>query len=56
MGEMSKLGWLIGLVKHAIWTDSLYFLYLRTETDPLSETSCFLVFRILDDGQIPKTQ
>jgi hypothetical protein len=28
MGEMSKLGWLIGLVKHAIWTDSLYFLYL----------------------------
>jgi hypothetical protein len=24
MGEMSKLGWLIGLVKHAIWADSLY--------------------------------
>jgi hypothetical protein len=28
MGEMSKLGWLIGLVKHTIWADSLYFLYL----------------------------
>jgi hypothetical protein len=28
MGERSKLGWLIRLVKHAIWADSLYFLYL----------------------------
>jgi hypothetical protein len=28
MGEMSKLGWLIGLVKHVIWADSLYFLHL----------------------------
>jgi hypothetical protein len=28
MGEMSKMGWLIGLVKHAIWADALYFLYL----------------------------
>jgi hypothetical protein len=28
MGEMSKLGWLIGLVKHAIWADSFYLLYL----------------------------
>jgi hypothetical protein len=26
--EMSKLGWLFGLVKHAIWADSLYILYL----------------------------
>jgi hypothetical protein len=24
MGEMSKLGLLIGLFKHAIWADSLY--------------------------------
>jgi hypothetical protein len=24
--EMSKLGWLIGLVKHAKWVESLYFL------------------------------
>jgi hypothetical protein len=23
--EMSKLGWLIGLVKHALWADSLHF-------------------------------
>jgi hypothetical protein len=28
MGEMFKLGWLIGLVNHAIWANSLYFLYL----------------------------
>jgi hypothetical protein len=28
MGEPSKLGWLIGLVKHAIWADSLYFLHM----------------------------
>jgi hypothetical protein len=28
IGEMSELSWLIGLVKHAIWADSLYFLYL----------------------------
>jgi Na+/H+-translocating membrane pyrophosphatase len=27
IGEMSKLGWLIGLVKHVIWADYLYFLY-----------------------------
>jgi hypothetical protein len=27
IGEMSKLGWPIGLVKHATWSDSLYFLY-----------------------------
>jgi hypothetical protein len=28
MGEVSKLGWLIRLVKHAMWTDSWYFLCL----------------------------
>jgi hypothetical protein len=28
MGEISKLGWLIGLVEDAIWADSFYFLYL----------------------------
>jgi hypothetical protein len=28
MVEMSKLGWLMGLVEHAMRTDSLYFLYL----------------------------
>jgi hypothetical protein len=30
MEEMSRLGWLIGLVKQAIWVDSLleYFLYI----------------------------
>jgi hypothetical protein len=30
--------------------------HLRTETDPVSETFCFLVSRIPDDGQSPKTQ
>jgi hypothetical protein len=29
---------------------------LRTERDPVSETSYFLVFRIPDDGQGPETQ
>jgi hypothetical protein len=50
LGEMSEMGWLIGLDKHAIWADSLYFLYLRAETDLVSETLCFLVFRVPDDG------
>jgi hypothetical protein len=30
--------------------------HLMTETDPVSETLCSLVFWILDDGQNPKTQ
>jgi hypothetical protein len=28
--------------------------HLKTETDPVSETLCFLVSRIPDDGQSPK--
>jgi hypothetical protein len=28
MEEISKLDWLIGFVKYAIWADSLYFLHL----------------------------
>jgi hypothetical protein len=28
----------------------------KTETDPFSETLCFLAFRIPDDGQKPETQ
>jgi hypothetical protein len=31
-------------------------LHLWTETDPVSETLCFLVYRIPDDGQSPETQ
>jgi hypothetical protein len=31
------------------------FPHLRTETDPVSETLFFLVSRILEDGQNPKT-
>jgi hypothetical protein len=30
--------------------------HLSTETDPVSEMLCFLVFRILVNGQSPKTQ
>jgi hypothetical protein len=30
--------------------------HLKTETDSVSETLCFLVSRILDDGRSPKTQ
>jgi hypothetical protein len=30
--------------------------HLRTETDPVTETLCFVVSRILDDGKSPKTQ
>jgi hypothetical protein len=40
MGEISELGWLIGLVEHAMWSESLYFLYLL-----LHVTSCFLEYR-----------
>jgi hypothetical protein len=29
---------------------------LRTETDPVSGTLCFPVFRIQDDGRSPETQ
>jgi hypothetical protein len=29
--------------------------HMRTETDPVSETLCFLVFIIPDDGQIPQS-
>jgi hypothetical protein len=30
--------------------------YLKTETDPVSETLGYLLFRILDDEQSPQTQ
>jgi hypothetical protein len=30
--------------------------HLKMETDPVSETLCFLVFRILDNGKSPLTQ
>jgi hypothetical protein len=29
---------------------------LTTKTNPVSETFCFMVLRILDDGQNPKTR
>jgi hypothetical protein len=32
-----------------------FWILLRTETDPVSETLCCLVFRILDNRQSPKT-
>jgi hypothetical protein len=45
MGEISKLGWLMGLIKQAMWTDSLYFLYLLLLLLPSSES--FQEFNIL---------
>jgi hypothetical protein len=44
MGELSRLVWLMGFVKHALWVDSLYF--LRNKFCPIlsSET------RSLDDS------
>jgi hypothetical protein len=30
--------------------------HLRTETDPVSETLCFLFPRVPDDGESPKTK
>jgi hypothetical protein len=38
------------------WTQQSRYLptHLRMETDPVSETSCSLVFRIADDGKSPK--
>jgi hypothetical protein len=51
MAELFRQGWLIGLVKHAIWADSLYFLYL-----PLLSFAKILAFRMPGDGQSLKTQ
>jgi hypothetical protein len=31
-------------------------LYLKMETEPVSQMLCFLIFRILGDGQSPETQ
>jgi hypothetical protein len=44
IGEMSRLSWLIGLVKHAIWVDSLYFLYplLISITTPAYSMTLFI--------------
>jgi hypothetical protein len=48
--EISKLAWLIGLVKHVIWADSLYFLYLLLLSiyDPLHR-HVGLIFIFLED-------
>jgi hypothetical protein len=46
--------WLwLALSRGPKWADVL-LPHLRTETDPVSETSCFLVSRIPDEGQSPK--
>jgi hypothetical protein len=38
MGEMSKLGWLIGLTEQALWAASLYLLYLLWPVTGISLT------------------
>jgi hypothetical protein len=37
MEEMSEFCWLFGLVKHAIWANFLYFLYLLLHVHSISE-------------------
>jgi hypothetical protein len=48
--------WLrLALSKWPNWVGVLFPpFYMRTETDPVSETSCFLVSRIPDDGKVQK--
>jgi hypothetical protein len=41
MGEIYKLGWLIGIAKHDIWADSLYVPYLLL----------LLIFEVLASSQ-----
>jgi hypothetical protein len=49
--------WLrLALSKGPNWVWVFSLLHTRTETDPVSETSCFLFSRIPDDGKSPKTQ
>jgi hypothetical protein len=48
--------WLrVALSKGPNWV-GVFLPHLRTETDPVSETSCFLFSRIPDDGKSPETQ
>jgi hypothetical protein len=54
---------ILGTTKHDVSETGYVFVFrfggrhlLRTETDPASETLCFLVFRIPDDGKSLKTQ
>jgi hypothetical protein len=51
IGEMSELGWLIRLVKHAIWADSLYVLYLllRSFSKIIPAYSMTLFIGMLDE-------
>jgi hypothetical protein len=45
----------LALSKGPNWV-GVFSSHLRTETDPVFETLCFLVSRIPDDGKSPKTQ
>jgi hypothetical protein len=45
MGEVSKFCWLIGQVKHAIWANSLYFLYLLLLSIPKILASSYHTLR-----------
>jgi hypothetical protein len=44
----------LGPLKRANLYPGVFPPHLRTETDPVSETSCFLFSRIPDDGKFPK--
>jgi hypothetical protein len=46
VGQISKLGWLMGLVKHVIMVDSSYFLYLLV----------FLISKVLAPSQLGQVE
>jgi hypothetical protein len=49
--------WLrLAISKGPSWAGVFSLLHLRTETDPVSEMSCFQFCRIPDDGKSPETQ
>jgi hypothetical protein len=45
---------ILKIIEHNVFETGSVSSDLRTETDPVSETLCSLIFRILDDGQSPK--
>jgi hypothetical protein len=56
LGSLDRVQWLrLALSMGPNWVGILPP-HLRTETDPASETSCFLFLRRPDDGETPKTQ
>jgi hypothetical protein len=55
-GDGRKIPTLLGNLGRAKLNHWSFSHHLRTETVPVAETSCFLLFRIQDDGQSPNTK